>query len=232
MHVLKKMFGTIAIILGVSVGNIAYAGIPVIDGSSIAVQQMSLAQAIQQVAAWAQQYEQMVQQFQQMQQQYSSLNGVRGMANLVNNPALRQYLPPDYQSILNNGYGNWAQIRAASKLVGIENTSLNAGSDAGKAFEASAKQAALNRATSEDAYAKASQRFSDIQVLLDKVNDAPDAKDIADLQGRIQAEQVMMQNENAKLAMLSQLAQAQRDLQQQQAREISIKALSGSPPRF
>lgn len=225
MTFLRRLSCTISFFIFMAMGNIAYAGIPVIDGAN-------LAQAIMQVQAWAQQYQQMVQQFQQLQQQYSSLNGVRGMANLVNNPALRQYLPADYSTILNSGYGNWAQIRATAKLVGIENTSLNPGSDAGKAFEAGAKQAALNRATSEDAYAKASQRFNDIQVLLDKVNDSPDAKDMADLQGRIQAEQVMMQNESVKLAMLGQLAQAQRDLQQQQSREISIKALSGSPPRF
>jgi len=54
----------------------------------------------------------------------------------------------------------------------------------------------------EDGYNQASQRFSSIQVLLDKVNAAPDQKDIADLQARIQAEQVMMQNESTKLAML------------------------------
>lgn len=229
---MKNNVCTVLLALFLFVGSRAHAGIPVIDVTSVAVQQTQLAQAIQQVVAWGQQYQQMVQQFQQMQQQYTSLNGARGMANLVNNPALRQYLPSDYQAILNNGYGNWAQVRAAAKLVGIENTSLNAGSDAGKAFEATAKQAALNRATTEDAYKQASQRFSTIQVLLDKVNDAPDAKDIADLQARIQAEQVMVQNESVKLAMLGQLAQAQRDLQQQQAREISIKALRGSPPRF
>ena len=95
-----------------------------------------------------------------------------------------------------------------------------------------AKQAAINRAGAEEGYKTASQRFSDIQVLLDKIDAAPDAKDIADLQARIQAEQVMMQNEANKLVMLQQLASAQRDLQQQQAREISMKALKGSPPRF
>jgi len=67
-------------------------------------------------------------------------------------------------------------------------------------------------------------------VLLDRVNSAPDAKDIADLQGRIQAEQVMMQNEANKLQMLAQLASAQRDLQIQQAREISMKSSKGGMP--
>lgn len=226
MKLLKTLFGTFALVLGLTMGNAANAGIPVIDAAN-------LAQAVQQVSAWAQQYNQMLQQYQQMQQQYNSLNGSRGMASLVNNPALRQYLPPNYQTILNNGYGNSAAIRSAAKVFGTDNTSLDPTSAESKAFEANANQAAINRATAEDGYAQASQRFATIQVLLDKVNNAPDAKDIADLQARIQAEQVMQQNEQTKLMMLGQLAQAQRDLANQQAIEFRMKsARPGSPSRF
>ena len=201
------------------------AGIPVIDAAN-------LAQQIQQVTAWATQFQQMAAQFQILQQQANSLNGSRGMANLVNDPALRQYLPADYQTILNNGYGNAAQIRAAAKIFGIDNTPLDPASDAAQAFAASADQAALHRATMEAAYRQASARFADIQVLLDRVNAAPEAKDIADLQARIQAEQVMLQNETIKLTMLAQLQQAQRDLALQRAAEIRMKATQGDVPRF
>jgi type IV secretion system protein VirB5 len=154
------------------------------------------------------------------------------MGNLVNNPAARQYLPSDYSTILTQGVGQWQAIYNAAQKFDISNSSLSGSSDVAQAFQAVAKQAAINRAGAELAYSTASQRFLDIQVLLDKVNNAPDAKDMADLQGRIQAEQVMMQNEANKLQMLQQLASAQRDLQNQQAREISLKALSGSPPHF
>lgn len=230
MKALKKIIGSLALTLGLTFGGSANAGIPTIDVAT-------LGQGILQVKAWGQQYQQMVQQYQQMvqqfdqmRQQYSSLNGIRGMASLVNDPALRQYLPADYQTILNSGYGSSAQIRAAMKVFGVSDSTMAADSDSAKAFTASANQAALNRATAEDGYKKASNRFADIQVLLDKVDSAPDAKDIADLQGRIQAEQVMMQNENTKLAMLGQLAQAQKDLLHQQSREISMKSGKGGLP--
>lgn len=223
MKALKKLFGVFALVFGLAAGNSAHAGIPVIDGAN-------LAQAIQQVMAWAQQYQQMVEQIQQMQQAYNNLNGVRNMGSLVNNPVSRRYLPDDYQTILSNGVGQWEAIRDAAKKFEIASTSLSASSDAARAFEQVAKQAAINRAGAEEAYRTASQRFSDIQVLLDRVNSAPDAKDIADLQGRIQAEQVMMQNEANKLQMLAQLASAQRDLQIQQAREISMKSSKGGMP--
>lgn len=222
---MKKMIYKLLITLGLCFNLNVQAGIPVIDATN-------LAQQIQQVAAWGQQFQQMQQQYQQLQTTFNSLNGIRGMASLVNNPALRKYLPADYQSILNNGYGNWASIRSAAKLMGIENTSLNPNSDAAKAFESNANQVAINRAMAEAGYAQASQRFDTIQVLLDKLDQTPDAKDVAELQARIQAEQVMMQNEQTKLMMLSQLAQAQNEMANQRAKEISLKALHGEAPRF
>ncbi|MCL2524878.1 MAG: P-type DNA transfer protein VirB5 [Betaproteobacteria bacterium] len=225
MKALKKFFGAATLTLGLALGNSAHAGIPVIDAAN-------LAQAIQQVASWAQQYEQMVDQLKQMEQAYENLNGIRNMGSLVNNPLARKYLPAEYQTILSQGVGQWQSIYDAAKKFDMATSSLSASSDAAQAFQQIAKQAAINRATAEEAYKTASQRFDDIQVLLDKVNAAPDAKDIADLQARIQAEQVMMQNEANKLQMLAQLASAQKDLQNQQAREIGMKALRGSPPRF
>lgn len=198
-------------------------GIPVLDAAN-------LANSLQQVAAWTQQYEQMVQQIQQARAQYNSISGIRNMGGLVNNFALRQYLPQDYQNILSQGVGQWQAIYNASKRFDISASGLAATGDAARAFNLIAKQAAINRAVAEEGYSTASRRFADIQVLLDKVNAAPDAKDMADLQGRIQAEQVMMQNEANKLAMLQQLAQAQKDLQVQQAREISMKSAKGGLP--
>lgn len=223
MKLFKKFFGAFALMIGLGMGNAAHAGIPVIDGAN-------LAQAIIQVQSWAQQYSQMVQQIQQAQQQYNSISGIRNMGSLVNNPAKRQYLPADYATILSQGVGQWSAIRDAAKKFDVASTSLSASSDAAQAFNQVAKQAAINRASAEEGYKTASQRFSDIQVLLDKVNNAPDAKDMADLQGRIQAEQVMMQNEANKLQMLASLASAQRDLQIQQNKEISMKSSKGGMP--
>jgi type IV secretion system protein VirB5 len=177
-----------------------------------------------QLASWAAQYLQMIKQYQQMLEEYRSLNGIRGMADLVNNPALRQYLPADYKQILDAGYGDWQTIRDLNKITDMSNSGLSQGSDVVTLFNKVAKQTAVNEAMYEAAYKRASQRFDDIQVLLDKVNDAPDAKDMADLQGRIQSEQVMMANEQSKLAMLTSLSQAQKDLRNQQSLEINLKA--------
>lgn len=229
---MKNLICTLAVVAGLASAQVALAqGIPVIDAAN-------LANSILQVQSWMQQFQQMQQQLQQMKGTYDSLNGIRGMASLVNNPALRNYLPSEYQDMLNGKNmggsisGSISSIRDATKLVGMDSTGLAATSDAARAFQSAQNQNALNRAIGEEGYRQASQRFAAIQQLLDKVNAAPDQKDILDLQGRIQAEQVMMQNEQVKLTMMMHLAQAQRDVQQQQAREIAIKSIRGTPPRF
>ncbi|WCF29564.1 P-type DNA transfer protein VirB5 [Xylella fastidiosa] len=224
MKLVKKPFGPFALMIGLSVGNLAHAGMPVIDWAN-------LEQAQLQVEAWKKQYEQMASQIEQVKQQYNSINGIRNMGSLVNNPAARQYLPANYATILSQGVGNWEAIRSAAEKFDVSMTSLAANSDTAQAFQQAAKQAALNRASAELAYSTASQRFSDIQVLLDKINNAPDAKDIADLQARIQAEQVMMQNEANKLQALQLLVNAQRDLQIQQMKEIRMKSSRGPMPK-
>ncbi len=220
---MKKLLASAVMFFGLIMGNTAHAGIPVIDAAN-------LAQAIQQVTAWAQQYTQMVEQYNKLQQQYNSLNGARAMAGLA--PITRGYLPSEYQTILDSGFGASAAIRSASKVMGIEDTRIGPTTEIAKAFESNAKQAAINRATTEEAYKRSSDRFTSIQILLDKVNNAPDAKDMADLQGRIQAEQAMLANENAKLAMLGQLASAQRDLAAQRSLEMRMKSVETPNLRF
>jgi type IV secretion system protein VirB5 len=149
----------------------------------------------------------------------------------VNNPATRNYLPAQWGQSLNlisspgtfgSLSGSITALRNASKLVDVTATTLPPGSLLGQAYTAAQDQAAINRGMSEASYAAASDRMANIQTLLDKVNDAPDEKDILDLQARIQAEQAMVQNESNKIASVMQLQQAQRDIQAQRAREISI----------
>ena len=125
-------------------------------------------------------------------------------------------------------------IKAAAQIHSVADSGLDPNGAAGRAMLGAQNQAAMNRALSEEGYKQASDRIASIQTLIDSIDGAPDAKDIADLQARIQAEQTMVQNEAVKLQLLSQLQQAQRDLAQQQAREISMRVTKdpGGVPRF
>lgn len=240
---MKRLLKSLAIALLISSACQAQAGIPVYDGASVA-------QAIQQVAAWGKQYAQMAQQYTQLVNSYNqavtthnSLNGVRGMNLLVNDPAVRRYLPNEWSEAMNllnspGGYTNLQakinSIRSAAQITSLEDTGLDPNSATGRAFIGAQNQAAMNRALSEEGYKQASDRITAIQSLIDKIGDAPEAKDVADLQARIQAEQTMVQNELVKLHLVGQLQQAQRDIMAQQAREISMKGAKGPNgiPRF
>lgn len=240
---MKRRFKGLAAALAIGVASQAHAGIPVFDAAAVA-------QAVQQVTAWGKQYSQMAQQYSQLVNQYNqavtthnSLNGSRGMNSLVNDPALRRYLPNEWSQAMNllNSPGGYTGlqskingIRSAAQVTSITDTGLDPNSATGRAFVGAQNQAAMNRALSEEGYKQASDRIAAIQTLIDKVGDAPDAKDVADLQARIQAEQVMVQNELVKLHLMSQLQQAQRDIMAQQAREISMRGAQSPAgiPRF
>ena len=60
-----------------------------------------------------------------------------------------------------------------------------------------------------------------IQALLDQIDEADEPKDIADLQARIQGEQMMLQNEQVKLAALSQMQQSRRDGYEQRKKDLA-----------
>lgn len=169
-----------------------------------------------QVASWAAQYIQMIEQYQQLVATYRSLNGARGMERLVNNPLIRQYLPDDYANILSQGYGNWRQLRRLlDDPIGTKNLHRRA-----------RDQLAVDEAMVQEAYRQASKRIRDIQVLLDKLRDTNDAKDTADLQGRIQAEQAMIQNENVKLAMLKNLQEVESRKLTEMSRANRVKSFN------
>ena len=171
-----------------------------------------VATEVTQVASWAAQYIQMVREYNQLVAEYSSLNGIRGMADLVNNPTARKYLPDDYMEALSNGYGDW---KALKELLDKDSQNLSTE----ERYKKVVKQIAIDEAMTAAAYKKASERIRDIQILLNKVNDAPDAKDIADLQGRIQAESAMLQNEQAKISMMVKM----QDIQQRKLDQISTE---------
>jgi type IV secretion system protein VirB5 len=80
------------------------------------------------------------------------------------------------------------------------------------------------------AYNAAAQRLGTLQTLLNQVDSTPDAKSIQDLQGRIQAEQTLLQNEQARLQLIGQLAALQRDQEAQKAQQAAIAATGGQIP--
>lgn len=168
---------------------LTYAGgIPVIDSSN-------LAQQIQQVVSWGKQLQAMKDQFEQQIKQYQSMTGQRGYGNFLNDPKLRNYLPPEWKGVYDNITANQKLSQA---YIVDQNKHLQA-------------------------YNIATQKQIQIQGLLEEINNTQDPKAIAELQARISGEQTKIQNAMIQLQLSNQLAEIQNKLIQQTSYEESVE---------
>ena len=225
-----RPLGVLAITLLTS--GVAWADMPVIDLTAAANAAQELQNWTQQSTQMQQQITTMAQQLQQVQMLYSSVTGgpntLQNLANIGNNSALYQYLPSNYQQIMQSGYAGWQAINQANQVFDVTKSGL---SGAGlQSITQRSMQISSNVGMMQAAYNSAAQRIANLQTLLSQVDAAPDAKSIADLQGRIQAEQTLLQNEQARLQLNGQIASLQRYQTQQQAQQGAIAAIGGSIP--
>lgn len=213
----------------VLVSSQALAQIPVTDGAAI---KTSVQQQVETMAKWKLQYDQMVSQIDQMKQEYQSITGVRGLGDVLNNPALRDYLPDDWQGVYDSvKSGGYAGLSGRADQVYNDNkiydTCVNHTDEQSRiSCEAQAVKGAQDKAFALDAYDTAKERLWQIDALMQEINRTQDPKSIAELQGRIAAEQALIQNEQTKLQMYSMVASAEDRLQQQRQREINAKVLA------
>ena len=73
-------------------------------------------------------------------------------------------------------------------------------------------------------------RYNQLMQLISKIDNAPQQKDIEDLQARINAEGVMLENEQAKLQLLNAQAQANDALTQQKITQMAIESAGELKP--
>jgi len=224
---MKTFSVSLVLAAGIAMSSVAFAQIPVTDGASIAQQ---VAAQVETIAKWKMQYDQMTSQINQMKQQYESLTGSRNLGQILNNSALRDYLPNDWQGVYDAvKSGGYSGLSGRALSIYEGNKAFDACAhfkvaDQRTACEAQAVKSAQDKAFALDAYDKAKSRLTQIDQLMAKINDTPDPKAIAELQGRIAAEQAMIQNEQTKLQMYQMVAAAEDRLQEQRQRELNAKA--------
>lgn len=213
----------------VAISPTVSAQIPVTVTTQATDSPMTVAEFAANTARWAQQVEQMTSQINQMKQQYQSITGSRGLGTIMNNPALRDYLPQDWQrvydSVQSGGYaglsGRAAQIYNDRKVYDACSQFMT--TQQRTSCQAQAVKPSQDKAFALDAYDAAKDRLRQIDQLMGKINDTADPKAVAELQGRISAEQAMIQNEQTKLQMYQMAAQAEDRLQRQRQREINAQ---------
>ncbi len=230
MKSLRRAVSALTIAAGSAfLADSTHAQIPVTDAASITTQ---VTNQIETIGKWKMQYDQMTSQINQMQQQYASMTGTRNLGKTMNNPALRDYLPNDWQGIYDSvKRGGYSGLSGRAQSVYEANKIYDACAhyrveEQRTACEAQTAKGAQDKAFALDAYDKAKGRLSQIDGLMSQINGTTDPKSIAELQGRIAAEQALIQNEQTKLQMYQMVAAAEDRLQEQRQREINAKALS------
>lgn len=203
----RKMAGVaFAATIGLSQPAMA-GGIPVIDVSN-------LTQQILQVQHMLNQIEQLKSQLETANRQLDNMSGVRGLGNVIDS-AYDTAVNVDPNQVLSD-----AGIRSANEH-GLSG-------DVADLYDSGNQDTAAWLGQSEKSLKQAQERFSELTGLVAQVNNSPDQKDVLDLQARIGAEEVMLQNEMAKLTMLRSRAEANQALHAQRVQQMRIES-SGEP---
>ncbi|MCA1366760.1 P-type DNA transfer protein VirB5 [Bradyrhizobium sp. BRP14] len=208
----------LAAALMLSTGTAAGQGIPVID-------QTAIAKHIEAIAELKSQLDALNQQIEQAQQLYGSLNKLTDMADIasiLNDPAIRKALPAEFNAIegLFKGDGSGAFGDSASKFLEGNSTYRTSAND----FYAQELSRAQNKnagqmSLGQQIYDAATKRIDGIDQLREKISTASDAKDIADLQARLQAETAFLQADLLRMEGLRMVQQAQAQVDEQRKAE-------------
>lgn len=216
----SAMCGAVALL---TLAQRAQAQFAVIDVSAIA-------QLIQQVQTAVRQLETAESQLTQAQQEFESLNGTRGMQNLLAGTQ-RNYLPTDtasLQATLSGSGGPYSALSSSVQSSMSSNAVLSAAQLASlsaaeqNAVQAQRQSVALLQGISQQALVNSSGRFDSMQQLVTTIGSATDPKAILDLHARISAEDGMLQAEQTKLQVLYQTVLAQQAAEQQRSREQAL----------
>jgi type IV secretion system protein VirB5 len=208
----------------------AIGGIPQAQAQWAVVDVGAIRQLIQQVTTLRQQLETARSQLDQARRQYDALTGGRGMENLLRDQQ-RNYLPPDWQTLegaLSGASGAYSALSRQLEGVVTANAVLTAQqlaslSDQEREQLLSARAStAMFQVTSRQALEVSSARFTSLQQLINAIPGATDPKAVMDLQARIAAEQLMLQNEQTKLMVLQQAMEAEERARRQRAGELAI----------
>jgi type IV secretion system protein VirB5 len=185
-------------------------GIPVIDVSSIA-------QQIIQVEHMVRQIEQLQEQITLSHQELKNMSGVRGLGNIIDSAYDKSVHVNPNTVLQSQNIKTASQIGLTGELATLHNTQNT--------------NSATALAQSQKSLEQSKERFNALSVLLNKVNDSPEQKDILDLQARISVEQAFLQNEMIKLSMLQSETEAKKAIQIQKIQQMRIES-SGSLSDF
>ena len=224
-----QRYATFALLLGVTV--MAQGQMVVATPDLSAVTKVSWAK---QVADMANQLRAAENQLRQTKATFDSLNGSRGIGNLLRNPTLYNYLPPDAATVLRatstTGMLGADAVRASQRLLGIRDTALNPNSATAVAFTARQVGNANYQLLNEQGYQTVIDRIRQLDAMTRSIDGATDPMTIHALQVRVQTEQGLIANEQARLTLLANMAANAERIHNQQNLEIMMRSVRAPMP--
>ena len=204
-------------------GHARASGIPVIDVAN-------LVQTIQQVLNDITAISNQVQQIAQLQSQINSLNGMRNLGDVFNNPLLRNYVPAEAYTYVNaintSGYAALNATAKALRDVDMVYNCLDRIGSARTACQASLAQPYQHKGLLQDAMKAASGRLSQIQSLMGQINATTDQKAVQEVQARIGAENALLAHEMSQVQMLQSMADSDERIARSRERERQYEMLN------
>jgi type IV secretion system protein VirB5 len=198
-------------------------GIPVIDVAN-------LTQTIRQVIDGITQINNQVQQIAQLQNQLNSINGMRNLGDIFNNPALRNYVPAEAYRYLNavnsTGYSGLSATGRALRDAGMVYNCMDLAGAARSTCQAALAQPYQHKGLLQDAMRAAAGRLLQIQSLMGQINATNDQKSVQEIQARIGAENALLAHEMSQVQMLQGMADSEERIARSRDRERQYEMLT------
>lgn len=208
----------------------AKAGIPVIDVGSIIQAILENLSSLTQIENQLTQIDSLRNQLTQLQQQYQAITGARNLGDILNSPALQNYVPTDAaQTMAALSSGGYASLAGTARSLRDASMTYNCADLGGSNQTQCQAQLAMpyqQKAFMQDAMQKANGRIAQIQSLMRQVSNSPDAKSAQELQSRIEAENALLQHEQTQISLARGMADAEYRIGESRAREGQMQQAS------
>ena len=203
-------------------GNTRAQGIPVMDIASII-------QSILQVLNEVTQIENQIQQIAQMGDQLKSLNGMRNLGDVFDNPMLKNYVPAEAYTYLNavnaSGYSGLNGTAKSLRDAGMVYNCMDLVGPARTDCQAALAQPYQQKGLLQDAMKSAGGRLSQIKSLMGQINATSDQKAVQEIQARIGAENALLAHEVSQVQMLQGMADSEERIARSRERERQYQML-------
>jgi|688.fasta_scaffold284072_3 type IV secretion system protein VirB5 len=210
----------------------AHAQMAVFDSANYAklLQETQTAlKQLQQLEQQVAQGEQLVTNSQQLLTSLNQISNVNGLATVLEQPTLRSFLPNGSTYVTASSAGGnlstLGVIGQAAQVIRTANQLFTAPSGSAYAsLTTSGNQAALNLATGQAVVQAGATRLTGLQQLQTAIDAAPNARAVAEIEARLQAEEAMIANDQMRIQGLAMTQAAQAQMLTQQNAERAAAA--------